>query len=110
MPTQPNKAPDGGPAFPVDELHQETMDAYKQHFGMSLRDAFALAALQGQIASMNNELNVEAVLSKAQALGESVKQRIANAAYECADAMLAARATGASRTGLASDPSKSEGE
>lgn len=96
MPTQPNKAPDiadlNEPAFPIRGGAQE-----HQFCGMSLRDAFALAALQGQIACMNNQLNVEAVFSKAQELGEPVKQRIANAAYEYADAMLAARATGASR-------------
>lgn len=64
---------DGGPAFPV---------AGSEHgypvAGMSLRDYFAAKAMQG-------------ICAHADTWGLATSPKIANAAYELADAMLAAR-------------------
>jgi len=49
---------DGGPAFP----HLETTsrgEPYHDHLGMTLRDYFAAAALQGSIANPNSNGNWE---------------------------------------------------
>ena len=67
---------DGGSAFPIGDMHGEG--------GMSLRDYFAAAALQGCCANSFND-GISQPLSKANA-GE-----LANMAYSCADAMIAAR-------------------
>ena len=64
-----NKISDGGPAFPADFQLYST--------GMTLRDYFAAAALQGLLASP--------------AEAEFGVSHFATAAYECADAMLKAR-------------------
>jgi hypothetical protein len=65
------EAKDGGPAFPV---HDDMM--YPTHPGMTLRDWFA-----GQALASAGSSSLDAV-------------RIANACYERADAMLAAREKG----------------
>lgn len=67
---------DGGPAFPADELNQQTGSVHTQHFGMSLRDYFAAKALQGLLADSN--VSAE-------------RNKFAESAYELADAMLKAR-------------------
>ena len=64
-----NKISDGGPAFPADFQLYST--------GMTLRDYFAAAALQGLLASP--------------AEAEFGVSHFATAAYEAADAMLKAR-------------------
>lgn len=75
---------DGGPAFPADELHDQT-PPYRHLLasqGMTLRDYFAAKALQGMLACPEepgtpDDLNWEKYL--------------AELAYGYADAMLAAR-------------------
>lgn len=64
---------DYGPAFPlISEDHRAI-----HHLGMSLRDYFAAAALQGMLASSS--------------LGQTSQKDYAWAAYAQADAMLAER-------------------
>ena len=81
----------GGPAFPF-EYHNQTGShqpgffdsgmlspgASQQFAGMSLRDYFAAKAMQG-------------ICSHADTWGLATSPKIAQAAYELADAMLAAR-------------------
>jgi hypothetical protein len=71
---------DGGPAFPDDSQHNYTG-------GMTLRDYFAAAALQGQLSILE--------LSKSIASGQVTAMETADACYQWADAMLAARKEGA---------------
>jgi hypothetical protein len=67
---------DGGSAFPVTPTDRSWQIADTQ-MGMSLRDYFAAAAMQGMLASPDGDGHVE---------------RHAVGAYQIADAMLAARA------------------
>ena len=69
--------PDGGPAFPSTEVAVGPNGLSRQD-GMSLRDYFAAAALQGIISQYTSDQppNVNAM---------------AKEAYLCADAMLKAR-------------------
>lgn len=68
---------DGGPAFPVESYdHEADMDTVK--LGMTLRDYFAAAALQGMLANAQP--------------GDGTPEEFAADAYAFADAMLAARA------------------
>lgn len=67
----------GGPAFPVNELHQETGTVCAQHFGCTMRDYFAAKALQGICASGPSS--------------RLTNQNLATEAYDLADAMLEAR-------------------
>lgn len=69
----------GGPAFPNPALADENYKPQPGDEGMTLRDWFAGQALAG----MSHVLNEGDV--------EWVKQRGAKAAYDMADAMLAAR-------------------
>jgi hypothetical protein len=76
-----NKEPinDGGPAFPCEEqirCNGEVCDIRK-FTGMTLRDYFAAAALQGLMAEYDPENQLE--------------HHIAKWSYEAADAMLKAR-------------------
>lgn len=72
---------DGGPAFPSEEI--ESLDTGSRRIllkGMSLRDYFAAAALQGLLASSVNE--------------DGIGSRVANLheySYALADEMLAER-------------------
>jgi hypothetical protein len=66
----------GGPAFPYGEAN--FTDKFSQ--GMTLRDYFAAAALQGMIAHHGDPMN---------------RKEMAVRAYLSADAMLAARKEGA---------------
>jgi len=68
---------EGGPAFPFRE--QDGEGGYERFPGMSLRDYFAAAALQGLMASPREWVD------------EITGERIAAWAYEQADAMIAAR-------------------
>lgn len=65
-----SKIDNGGPAFP-------TKDNNRYHLGMTLRDYFAVIAMQGAIASLQE--------------GEDFNDRGAEWAYKVADAMLKAR-------------------
>lgn len=71
-----------GPAFPVNELHQQAGDVCVQHFGLTLRDYFAAKAMQS-------------VLIGATVVGEDAIPKLAaqlgQIAYVIADAMLKAR-------------------
>ena len=70
MNTQTN---DGGPAFPLSDI--EWTDARRHNNGMSLRDYFAAAALQGMLAYYHGYGSFYA----------------AGSAYQYADAMLTER-------------------
>ena len=72
-----NMVDDGGPAFPVWELNGKDQPEMTG-FGMTLRDYFAAKAMQG-------------ICAHADTWGLATSQKIANSAYELADAMLAAR-------------------
>ena len=67
-----NQINDGGPAFPLQSIGPEFMPGYS---GMTLRDYFAAAALQGMLAS--NEKGNSNFFSET--------------SYRIADAMLKAR-------------------
>jgi hypothetical protein len=69
------KLNDGGPAFPFRE--QDGEGGYERFPGMSLRDYFAAAAMQGTLAGPTG--------------GPNTYEGLADAAYSAADAMLAAR-------------------
>jgi len=71
---------DGGTAFPYRE--QDCNGQYNDHFGMTLRDYFAAAALQGLLTQP-----AEAEFSQA--------ENFAKASYQMADAMIEARKGGA---------------
>ncbi|MEI7446598.1 MAG: hypothetical protein WCK28_17040 [Burkholderiales bacterium] len=70
-------ANDGGPAFPVQELNADGSPAHLS-LGMSLRDWFAAAALQGLTMQTPPGVQPRA-------------EQFARAAYTLADAMLVAR-------------------
>lgn len=70
------KINDGGPAYPVADLSKT------QCWGMSLRDAFAIAALQSLASAMQDELLTTL---------EDQAHDTARACYTIADAMLRAR-------------------
>lgn len=67
---------DGGPAFARDSHMDKEIGLYVQQQGMSLRDYFAAAALQGLLAYYGNFCD-----------------RDAKAAYAAADAMIEAKET-----------------
>ena len=70
---------DGGPAFPV---FPETGGGHASAFqGMTLRDYFAAKAMQGLITSRHTDYEN----------GWYNEERLANSAYNMADAMLKAR-------------------
>jgi hypothetical protein len=81
---------DGGPAFPVHSTHAmfngKVVAIHEQ--GMSLRDWFAGQAFAGLLA--NRDL-LEGILKQSKKLGLTHDEGAAKAAYEYADAMLAAR-------------------
>ena len=64
-----SKINDGGPAFPVEDVQEN-------YFGMTLRDYFAAKAMQGLLAGIGPEDNIEVLPSLC---------------YGMADAMLAER-------------------
>ena len=73
---------DGGPAFPMG-YHPEGSN--NDHFGMTIRDVFAAAALQG-ILSGADRSTVKYLENMRYPAGE-----MSSAAYNIADAMLKAR-------------------
>ena len=76
---------DGGSAFPVSIGSQ--VDQHEASRGMSLRDYFAAAALQGRCANPRLQENME----KAEFPAEHAAEKYAEYAYEIADAMLRER-------------------
>ena len=72
-----------GPAFPVNELQQQTRDVCVQHFGLTLRDYFAAKAMSGMLANAGNE--------DSGSWQDAEPAVLANQAYGYADAMLKAR-------------------
>lgn len=86
------KPNDGGPAFPrpASEFTKngslsDGNDAIYEQDGMSLRDAFAIAALQGYLAGRNREPSINIP-----------NDIVAGSCYKYADAMLAEREKGES--------------
>ena len=74
------KKDDGGPAFAHGgQPHHETRFTAAAQHGMSLRDWFAGMALQGYMASVNEDVLVPD------------EEQAARTAYQVADAMLEAR-------------------
>ena len=73
---------DGGPAFPTPESHGDDYE------GMSLRDYFAAAALQG---ALKDHENTRAMRELAETEGLPVEQYCARSMYSIADAMIAER-------------------
>jgi hypothetical protein len=71
-----NQINDGGPAFPRDTHMDKEIGLYVQQTGMTLRDYFAAAALQG-------------ILARGQSL--SSKRDEVVEAFQYSDAMLKAR-------------------
>lgn len=82
---------DGGPAFPVaPTLNPDGTVWYHGKDGMSLRDCFASAALQGGLAS--TETLQQAAMVVLQSGGKvTLEQMLAIRSYAFADAMLEAR-------------------
>ena len=72
-----NQINDGGPAFARDSHMDKQIGLYVQQQGMSLRDYFAAAALQGLLAKPNLDF-------------KNIKVA-AFASYDIADAMIKAR-------------------
>ena len=79
------KHDDGGSAFPLPDLSSYGMGPRENMSGMSLRDYFAAAALQGLLAAPLEGASFGSMTS------EQVRQLFAKGAYEYADAMLEAR-------------------
>jgi len=76
-----SKTPNGGPAFPHVRVHPDTSGTVKD--GMTLRDYFAAAVLQGIIAAHTQySVNHKRVVTE---------QEHAQIAFLMADAMLAER-------------------
>jgi hypothetical protein len=75
---------DGGPVYPVTEH-------FRQHYGLSMRDYFAAAALQGTLASLAGDAALGGFIKAKEADGLSAEAALALGAYEIADAMLKAR-------------------
>jgi hypothetical protein len=76
----------GGAAFPCMDKHYPNGNIEYGSLGMTLRDYFAAAALQGNLASQSIECGYYQ--------GEDCWEKAARDAYKAADAMLAARKEG----------------
>jgi hypothetical protein len=81
--------PDNPPAFPVADCDTEGRTVFQG--GMTLRDYFAAAALQGMLASMD-EAQSSAILDQCAKHKKLPQEVVAATAYRQADAMLKARA------------------
>lgn len=77
---------DGGRAFPA--AHMQILGAKDSELGMTLRDYFAAAALQG---TMKDRGNLRALALVADERKEDIGEFIAARMYSLADAMLAER-------------------
>jgi hypothetical protein len=80
---------DGGPAYPCQELDGQGMPRMGMEFGLSMRDVFAMHALQGMLAAP--EKMQASYIELAACTGKQVADVIAICAFQYADAMLAAR-------------------
>ena len=74
---------DGGPAFPMPDSHHANGQVQYGHLGMTLRDYFAAAALQGNLAGQSIDVGYYE--------GKDAWNKAAEDAYAVADAMLKAR-------------------
>ena len=72
---------DGGPAFPG------VIPGGLKSAGLSLRDVFALVAMHGQITNSSDTV----VQARLEINASAVQAAIAEASYQMAEAMLAAR-------------------
>lgn len=91
-----NPIDDGGPAFPCPEDYtQEGVAIYgpKNLQGMSLRDYFAAAALQGLLANPGGPIQANGMAGWGWA--DCDQKNVVEAAFGIADDMLAARKEGA---------------
>ena len=77
-----SKINNGGQAFPSGFVENEKDQIDALHKGMTLRDYFAAKAMQGLVASCNNQDRLEGILGF---------RKISEAAYVAADSMLKAR-------------------
>jgi len=82
-----SKIDDGGAAFPKSDCIEPDMEPIRYSDGMTLRDYFAAAALQGWLASYDS--------SSVHPVNNDTERDVARQAYTMADAMLAARKEGA---------------
>lgn len=73
----------GGPAFPTPDVYPPNGQIQFGSFGMSLRDYFAAAALQGNLAGQSIDVGYYE--------GKDAYNKAAEDAYAVADAMLKAR-------------------
>ena len=80
---------DRGPAFPF--KCQGPTTAPEFYYGMTLRDYFATAAMQGIVGSIDSEENYSRLRAHAKEIDLTVSQWIALNAYKQADAMLVER-------------------
>ncbi len=76
-----SKINNGGPAFPL-QIDENALHVY-DYIGMSIRDYFAAAALQGWLASFGPEAPHPAL--------KNTENEIATLSYRVADAMIEAR-------------------
>jgi len=81
----------GGPAFPLQDW-DEVIHSRRMETGMSLRDYFAAAALQGALASKET---LEAAALLCLRADIKLEDALATRSYSFADAMLVARKEGA---------------
>ena len=90
MEERTTERPDGGPAFPVDQLASNRGNQLMD--GMTLRDYFAAKAMQAQvITDLVPGETCDELLEAAAAAGQDPLYRLALGSYEIADAMLKAR-------------------
>lgn len=80
---------DGGPAFPINELNQQTGNVFAQHMGLTLRDYFAAQVLPHLTSLVIPEWQLKAWFGDRGGLRR--EEIAARAAYEYANAMLKAR-------------------
>lgn len=78
-----NEINDGGPAFPCSTPHSSE--------GLSLRDYFAVHAMQGLVHDILIDQHWEDVLKQQDVAPEAFPEFLAHLSYVTADAMLAAR-------------------
>lgn len=89
---------DGGPAAPCsnEQFTHGNPSVGEAWSGMSLRDWFAGQALTGMVSGAHgDETSMAGLLTAAEEAGVSTHSLVAQAAYNYADAMIAARKGGA---------------